>query len=327
LSSLAFFVIMLAVFAGFSPGIWLGGTNIYTAIAATLPTYMILASALVFVIASGEIDLSFGSNVTLTGLVFTSAATHGVNLYVAGILALLAGLGVGMVNGGLVAYIGLSSFIVTLGTSYFWSGLVNIISNGTGTPLYQFQNTSFSNIMVGQVGQVPAQLFWGVGFAILASLLFSRHKFGAYVRFAGDNGEAARQMGVNVGLTKLAAFAFVGLAAGLVGIMITLVNVNFYPDQGATLLLPGLAAVFVGGTPMFGGVGTVAGAAIGAMTISFIDVGIITSGFSGFYTNFIYGIVIVLSLTVHRLFGVGRFRLPAWATILKPGNRVRGSPG
>jgi simple sugar transport system permease protein len=305
LSSLVFFLLMIAIFAAISPGIWFT-SGIYTAVAVSLPTLMIVAVAVVFVVASGEIDLSFASIVTLTGMVFAYASTGGIDPYAAAVLAILAGTGVGLLNGILVAYVGLSSLVATLGMSYLWAGLVNIISNGTGKPLYDVQGASLATVLVGEVGSIPVQLFWGVGFGIVAIVLFTRHKLGAYARFAGDNINAAREMGVNVGLTKLASFGLVGLASGLVGVMISLINVNFYPNAGEGLLLPVLAAVFVGGTPMFGGVGTVAGALVGSMTISFINVGIVTSGFAGFYTDFLYGVVIVLSLVVHRLTGMQR---------------------
>ena len=207
-------------------------------------------------------------------------------------------------NGVLVAYVGLSSLIATLGMSYFWAGLANIISNGTGTPLDALQGSWLMTILVGQIGSFPVQVVWGITFAVLAAVLFDRHKLGAYARFVGDNIGAAREMGVNIELTRLSIFGFVGLSAGIVGVMISLINVNFYPNAGNGLLLPVLASVFVGGTPMLGGVGSIAGAFVGSMTISFISIGILTSGFSGFYTDFLYGVVIVLSAVVHTVGGI-----------------------
>ncbi len=238
--------------------------------------------------------------------------------FLAALLAVLAGIGIGLVNGVLVAYVGLSSLIATLGMSYFWAGLANIISNGTGTSLDALQGSWLTTILVGQIGNFPVQILWGVGMAIFAGALFNRHKFGAYARFVGDNIAATREMGVNIELTRLSIFGFVGLTAGIVGVMISLINVNFYPNAGNGLLLPVLASVFVGGTPMLGGVGSIAGAFVGSMTISFISIGILTSGFSGFYTDFLYGIVIVLSAVVHTIGGIqpGETRKPWLMKIL-----------
>jgi len=300
IGSLAFFVLMIAAFAAISPSIW-SKPSVYSAVAISLPTLSIIAAALVFVVAAGEIDLSFGAAVTFSGLVFSYTALAGLNPFPAALLAMLAGMGIGLINGVLIAYVGLSSFIATLGMSFFWAGLADILSNGTGMPLDSLQDSWLTIILVGQIGRLPVQMLWAVGFAVLANILFNHHKLGAYARYIGDNVGAAREMGVNIQITRLAIFAFVGLTTGVVGVMISLINVNFYPNAGNGLLLPILAAVFVGGTPMLGGVGSVAGAFVGAMTISFISIGILTSGFSGFYTNFLYGIVIVLSAVVHTL--------------------------
>jgi simple sugar transport system permease protein len=303
ISSLAFFIVMIAAFAAINPSIWSKPT-VYSAVAISLPTLSIIAVALVFVVAAGEIDLSFGAAVTFSGLVFSFTALAGINPFLAALLAVIAGVVIGLINGVLVAYVGLSSLIATLGMSFFWAGLADILSNGTGMPLDSLQGSWLTTILVGQIGRLPVQMIWGVAIAILAGILFNRHKLGAYARYIGDNVGAAREMGVNVQRTRLAIFGFVGLTTGIVGVMVSLINVNFYPNAGNGLLLPVLAAVFVGGTPMLGGVGSIAGAFVGAMTISFISIGILTSGFSGFYTNFLYGIVIVLSAVVHTVSGI-----------------------
>jgi simple sugar transport system permease protein len=144
-------------------------------------------------------------------------------------------------------------------------------------------------------------MLWGTGFVVVAVLLFTRHKFGAQVCCVGDNLEAAREMGINVRAVKIMTFVYVGLASGFAGVLLILINNTFWPTVGDGYLLSVLAAVFVGGTPTWGGVGTVAGAAIGACTVGFIETGIIASGLTGFYTQFFYGVVIVVSLLSHRL--------------------------
>jgi simple sugar transport system permease protein len=108
-------------------------------------------------------------------------------------------------------------------------------------------------------------------------------------------------MGINVRWVKIAAFAFVGLASGFAGVLAILINANFWPTVGEGYLLSVLAATFVGGTPTWGGIGTVAGGVVGAATVGFIETGIIAAGLTGFYTQFFYGLVIVVSLITHRL--------------------------
>jgi simple sugar transport system permease protein len=95
----------------------------------------------------------------------------------------------------------------------------------------------------------------------------------------------------------------VGLAASLVGVISGLVNMTYYPTSGDGYLLPVLSAVFVGGIPTWGGVGTIVGAVIGATTVGFIETGVIAAGLTGFYTMFFYGLIIILSLISHRFIG------------------------
>jgi simple sugar transport system permease protein len=270
----------------------------YTAVFVSLPLLIILAAPLVFVVASGEIDLSFPSTVGVTALVF--AETAHTNAGLALVLAILAGIGAGAVNAILVMRFGLSSLVATLGMYFFLRGIVELVSQGIGIPLDFMQFSTFHNVLVGRIGSFPVQMLWGLGLGLVGVVLFNRHKFGAHIRATGDNTLAATEMGIDVRRTKTLAFMYVGASAAIVGVLSILININFFPTVGDGLLLTVLAAVFVGGTPAWGGVGTVAGAIVGAFTISFIEPGIIASGLTGFYTQFFYGLVIILSLVGHR---------------------------
>jgi simple sugar transport system permease protein len=107
-------------------------------------------------------------------------------------------------------------------------------------------------------------------------------------------------MGVDVNWVRVKAFVFVGFGAALAGFFSTMINYTWWPTSGDGYLLPVLASVFVGGTPTWGGVGTVGGGAIGALTVSFIQTGIVGAGLSGFYVQFFNGLIIILSLIGHR---------------------------
>lgn len=300
-SALAFFVLMMVVFTIASPDVWLN-PQAYGAVFVSLPLYIILVVPLVFVVVSGEIDVSFASVVGVSALVFAQFVLLGFNPWLCLILAILAGVLAGILNGILVAYAGLSSLVVTLGMYFLWRGFIQIITNGSGAPLQMLVGTTFRDVLVGDLGILTVQMLWAIAFALLGVALFALHKFGAYVRFVGDNPEAAREMGINVRLIKLLSFAYVGLASGIVGVLAILINNNFYPTVGDGYLLVVLAALFVGGTPMGGGIGTVAGGVVGAFTVGFIESGIIAAGLTGFWTQFIYGVVIVVSLLAHRLY-------------------------
>lgn len=147
---------------------------------------------------------------------------------------------------------------------------------------------------------MPVQIFWAIGFTIFAAFLYRRHRFGVQVHIVGDNPDSAQQMGINVKRVRIYAYAFVGVGSALAGVFSTMINFTWWPTSGDGYLLPALASVFVGGTPTWGGIGTVFGGAIGALTVSFIQTGIVGAGLSGFYVQFFNGLIIILSLLGHR---------------------------
>ena len=145
-------------------------------------------------------------------------------------------------------------------------------------------------------------MFWMFAIALVLGLIFHRHKCGLHVRVAGDNPEAGRAMGVNIERTKILCFALVGLCASIVGVLGILLLSTYFSTMGEAYLLPTLAAVFVGGTPVTGGKGTIGGLVIGATTVVFIQTGVVAAGLDGQWTSLGFGLVIVLSLLGHRKF-------------------------
>ena len=299
-SSFAFFILMILVFIIANSRVFLNPAT-YTAVFVSLPIYTMLAVASVFVVVAGEIDLAFPSIVGVCAFVFAEVVNAGISPFIGFVLSVLIGLAVGLVNGMLVAYVGLSSLVATLGMQFLLRGMIQVLSGGNGITLSQLSSTFFYNLFVGSVGGLPVQMLWGIAFAALAVFLFNRHRFGARVRCVGDNLEAAREMGIDVRKVKVATFMFVGLASALAGVLAILINVSFWPTVGDGYLLIVLAAVFIGGTPTWGGVGTIAGAVCGAFTVGFIESGIVAAGLTGFYTQLFEGFVIILSLVAHRL--------------------------
>ena len=200
----------------------------------------------------------------------------------------------------LVVTAGLSSLIATLGMNYMLRGFIMIVTQG---------NDRAARIAGHDRGHaVFESSLWVSGPGLLGrlALLCSRvscstwYRFGARVRAGGDNPDSATQMGINVARVRISTFVFMGLGAALAGVLSTMVNFTWWPTTGDGYLLPAIASVFVGGTPTWGGVGTIAGGAIGALTVSFIQSGIVAAGLSGFYVQFFNGLIIILALLGHR---------------------------
>ncbi len=301
-SALAIFAVLMAIFTIANPRVFTNPIT-YRAVFISIPISLFVVVPLVFVITSGEIDLSFPAIVGVSSWAFASAMEAGWDPFLSIIPAVVVGLVTGAVVGVLVTYVGLSSLVATLGMQFLLRGLINMGTEGIAMQFPTVSDTTLFQITAGRIGDLPVQMLWGVAFVALGWVLFNVHKFGAHTRFVGDNPDSAQEMGINVNRVKIMTFVFVGLGSALAGVLSVLINRNWWPSTGDGLLLPVLAAVFVGGTPTWGGVATVVGSSIGVFIIAFIETGIISAGLTGYHTRFFNGLVIITSLIGHRFNG------------------------
>jgi ribose/xylose/arabinose/galactoside ABC-type transport system permease subunit len=299
LSAAGFFLILMIIFLALNPKVFLNPL-VYAAVFQSLPVTIFLVVPLVFVIAAGEIDLSFPSVVGLGAWAFALAIHSGWNYF----LAFAAGAGIGSVagllNGLLVTRVGLSSLVSTLGMNFFFRGFILLETQGNHFSINQVEGSVLHQLLNGDLGGFPVQMIWAMAFAVVGWFLFARHKFGHQICCVGDNQDSAREMGIRVSRVKVLAYVYMGLSAGIAGIFSCLLNFTFWPSTGDGYMLSTLAAVFIGGTPVWGGVGTVVGAVIGAFTVNFIATGIVAAGMTGFFTQFFYGLIIILAIVGHR---------------------------
>lgn len=299
LGTLGVFIVMMAVFIAANPRVFLEW-NIYRSVLTTLPVALFLVVPLVFVVTAGEIDLSFPATMGFSAWIFALVVQAGYGPYVGLAAALATGSLLGLMVGSLVVYFNLSSLVATLGMNFMLRGVIQIINEGKSIALVSLTQSSAKTVFSDLVFGIPAQVFWAIGFVVFSSLLFNRHLFGAQVKIVGDNPDSARQMGIDVNRVRVKTFVFVGIGAALAGFFSTLINFTWWPTSGDGYLLPALASVFVGGTPTWGGIGTVVGGAIGTLIVSFIQTGVVGAGLSGFYVQFFNGLIIILSLIGHR---------------------------
>ncbi len=276
--------------------------DIYKAFADAIPFYGIIALPITLLIIAKEIDLSFGSIMAISVVAFLAV----FNATGSPLLALIACLGcgflVGLLNGIIVVKIGLPSLIATIGTSFFWRGFVQVITQARSESLSKVSEASpfLHDILVGRLfGELPAQMIWMVIVAVLVWIFLNRHRFGAHLYLIGDNDNSARLMGVRTGRVRMLTFAVVGVASALAGLIACYDISNFFPSLGDGYLLQTLAAVFLGGTPVFGGTGTILGTFVGCFIIGAIEPGTVAVNLTGFYTQLIYGLIIVVSVTMH----------------------------
>jgi ribose/xylose/arabinose/galactoside ABC-type transport system permease subunit len=299
LGSLLVFVLMILVFMIGNPSVFTQW-SIYRAVLIGLPVVLFVVVPLVYVVTVGEIDLSFPATIGMSGWAFALVVQAGYDPFLGLAAAIATGLFLGLCVGWLVVYANLSSLIATLGMNFMLRGLIQIRTEGRSIALVDLPKSWAYKIFAGEVMGIPLQVVWVLAFVAVCSLIYNRHRFGVRVHIVGDNPDAAQQMGIDIRMVRLQTFVFVGLGAALAGVFAVFINYTWWPTSGESFLLPGLASVFVGGTAPWGGIGTVIGSAIGAFTVSFIQTGVVGVGLSGFYVQFFYGLIIILSLLGHR---------------------------
>ena len=298
LGTIAVGLLIWAVFIIGAPRTFLS-YNIYQAFMSTTPFFALMALPLTMVVIAGEIDLSFPSVMALGTAAYAYTLAYTGDLTLAFFACALAGILAGVTNGGIVAGLGIPSLVATIGTQFFWRGVVLVATGGNGVSLVPTRGTVFYSMMVGRLeGLIPAQMLWTVFMAIVVAFLLNRHRFGAHVYLIGDNIESARLMGVNVRQRKMLLFMLMGIAAAFAGLVASLEVTYFWPTLGDGYLLTTIASVFLGGTSVFGGTWTILGTFVACFIIGAINAGIVAIGLTGFWTQLIYGLIIVLSVTL-----------------------------
>jgi simple sugar transport system permease protein len=292
----AFFV--WVVFLIGSPRVFLG-PRIYQSFMQATPFFALIAIPLTLVIITAEIDLSFPSIMAFGMTAFAVVFVRTESVWLGFIACLLAGALAGLLNGLIVVKVGIPSLVATIGTQFFWRGVVMVVTNGNGIGLTPVKETILYSALVGRIGGViPAQFIWTIIFGVVVWFLLNRHKFGAHIYLVGDNVESARLMGINVDRTKILAFMGVGLAAAFAGFVVSEQLLYFWPTLGEGYFLNALASVFLGGTSVFGGSGTILGTFVASFIIGAIGAGIVAAGLTGFWTNLIYGLIIIVSVSL-----------------------------
>lgn len=274
----------------------------YESLLSTLPLFGFMALALTLVVAAGEIDLCFPSTVAMAGLAFVLAATAGGQVWMGLLAAVGMGLFIGFVNGVLVAFVGVPAIIATIGTQFFWRGVALLVSQGMALSLHELQSGPVHALFVGRLGGfLPAQALWMAGMAVALWTVLNRHPLGDAIRFTGENADIAARLGVNVPRARMGVHMLMGAVAGFAGAVGCMEMGSWWPTQGEGYMLLVFAAVFIGGTSVFGGSGRIYGTLVGVAIVGMIEAGIISSGISGFWTRTVHGLVIVTAVSCYAL--------------------------
>jgi ribose transport system permease protein len=256
----------------------------------------IIAVGQAILLIVGGLDLSVGAVAGLTAVVAGKFMTSaGLNVFLSFILALIFATFLGFINGYMVTKTGVPAFIQTLGMLFMAQGLTQVI--GKGFPVYPLPE------IITKIGE--ENLFLGLGWSAVALLVVvivgdvvcRRMVIGRNLYVIGGNAEVARIVGIDYKKYQLSAFMLTGFLSGLSGILLMCTLTAATPTLGTGWELIVIAGTVVGGVSLFGGIGTIFGAALGVLLIQVVQTGLITSGLNPNFQNIAIGLILIAAVT------------------------------
>ncbi|MCB2177998.1 MAG: ABC transporter permease [Actinomycetales bacterium] len=295
-------IVLLTIFTG---GSFIKTQNLINVV-RQVSAIGIIACGMTFVIITLGIDLSVGATVAVAAVVSASLAQTdqasvikfpGLDLPV--VVAVAAALGVGallgLLNGLLITKARIAPFIATLGGFTAYRGIAYIYSDGR--PISTLKD-GFNWFGQGDVLGIPVPIILFALVAVIASILLNRTRFGRYTYAIGGNDQAARVSGINIDRVRLGIYTFVGLLAGLAGLILAARIGSGNPTLGTQMELDVIAATVIGGTSFVGGIGTIWGSVVGALIIGTINNGLDLLNVSPFWQMVVKGAIIVVAIII-----------------------------
>lgn len=283
-----------------------------TAIAAIIG---LLGVGVALLMIAGEFDLSVAVTYAGSGIVLGQLVQkHGWNEWAAFAVAMLAALAVGLVNGLITTQLNIPSFITTLGTLFALNGINYALTSGY--PVSDYNSSRWKSILGGHVTSAFDMPF--VWMLIVSGVLWfalARTQFGNWARAAGGRVGVARSLGVPEKRVKVAAFCISSLCAGFAGAIQLANSGSMSAGFGGDNNLLAIVAAVVGGTSLFGVIGSIPGAVVGALIVSALQTGLVLIGVSATWYTTLIGVILIVAVVVNvrlervRFVGLRRARL------------------
>jgi len=305
-------VLIIILMSFLQPDAFASATNFYN-ITRNFAFIGIMSVGMVTVIVTGGIDLSVGSVMGLVGVIAGVLLQGGFDWWIAVIGGLAGGMICGLVNGALIAYAGLSPFVVTLGMLSFARSIAIVLSEnkmiyqlGPGGPIFK-ELGGGTNVGLNGIWHAPIQLanpVWMLIFlAVVVGLILKFTTFGRYLYAIGGNEQAARLTGVPVDRIKLTAYVISGLTAAIAAILIVGWQGSAINALGTGYELRVIASTVIGGANLIGGEGGTYGAFVGAALLEIIRNSLLMQGIDANWQGAFVGVFIVLAVLLEKIRG------------------------
>jgi ribose transport system permease protein len=261
--------------------------------------YFVGACGAALLLVGGGLDLSIGSVFAVGAVAVGELMNHSVPWPIAILLALAISAALGAVNALLILRVRVPPFITTLGMLFAASGVVTVITGGN--PLFGFP-TGFQAFGQDNLFGVPLLIWYAAALGVVFHVLLQSTRFGYDVRAIGGNAAAALANGVRTNRVNVALYMISAAVAGLCGILLTARVSTADPGAGGTAFtFQVLAAVIIGGTSLFGGIGTILGAALGSLLFSVINTALALTNTNPLWQNIAVGVILVSAVAFDQL--------------------------
>jgi ribose transport system permease protein len=290
---------LTAVFAAMHPGVYLTVDHV-SAMLSTQSVLLILSLAAIAPLLAGDLDLSVAANLALAQVMFANLnVNHGWSVPAAAGIALALSLLVGLFNSAVIVGLGIDSIVVTLGMSTLLAGVA--LSMGA-TPILGVSD-SLVDVLRFRVYYLQVAFWIALLLCLVLWFVFTQTRFGRHLLFVGANRNAAKLAGVRVDLVRTCAFVISALLSGVAGVMLAGLFASADANTAPTLLLPALAAVFLGATAFTPGRFNVPGTFVAVYFLVFGISGLEISGLSGWVSQAFYGGSLVVAVILSNLGG------------------------
>ena len=272
-----------------------------TTILLQVAIYAVIAYGVTFVLIVGATDLSAGSVVGLAGIVSALLLRdYAVSPVMAIIAGLITGAVCGFLNGVCITYLKIIPFVATLGTSWIFRGVCQLIGDGQPVTIRSSENPTAAEFLKvlgsGRIGGFPGAAIVFIILGLALSVILSKTVLGRNIYATGSNQESARLSGINVRRTTIYAFIVCDVLAALGGVLITARLSSGQVSAGTGYELEGIAAAVIGGVSLMGGEGSIAGALIGALIMGMLRNGLNLNGINSYWQQIVIGAVLIFAV-------------------------------
>jgi ribose/xylose/arabinose/galactoside ABC-type transport system permease subunit len=291
-----FLIFMAGMFGILSPYFFTWDNIANILVQSSVP--IITATGMTLVIATAGIDLSVGAILALSSILMAWAMKSGLGVMPSVALGILSGASMGVLNGIGTAKLGVSPFMITLGTAGIFRALALILTEAR--PIYGMP-LSFRMLAIDRLGPVPLCVLLSLAVAFAMYLILMWTGFGTNARAVGSNPEGAYRMGIPVKRTLTAVYAFSGGIAALSGVIVTARLNTAEAIAGFGIELEAIAAVVMGGTSFFGGEASIGGTVLGGLLIGTLGNGLTLINVPSYYQQLVIGLVFILAVLADRI--------------------------